>query len=73
MKLLRRLINSDSMELGLPQNKLDRLYSLLDSVAGKKSMPVEKMESLIGHLRHFCGSKTTTKVYVKYVWPHGKC
>ena len=61
------------MELGLPQNKLDRLYLLLDSVAGKISMPVDKMESLVGHLRHFCDSKIMMKAYVKYVQPHGKC
>ena len=52
LKWLGILINTDSMELSLPQDKLDRLCSLLDSVAGKKSMPVEKMESLVGHLSH---------------------
>ena len=62
------------MELSLPQDKLDRLCSLLDSVAGKKSMPVDKLESLVGHLQsRFGGSKTRTKIYAKYVWPHGKC
>ena len=40
------------MELSLPQDKLDQLCLLLDSVAGKKSMPVDKMESLVGHLSH---------------------
>ena len=52
LKWLGSLINTDSMELSLLHDKLDRLCSLLDSVAGKKSMPVEKMESLVGHLSH---------------------
>ena len=52
LKWLGILINTDSMELSLPQDKVDRLCSLLDSVAGKKSMAVEKMESLVGHLSH---------------------
>ena len=52
LKWLGILINTDSMELSLPQDKLDRLCSLLDSVAGKKSLPLDKMESLIGHLSH---------------------
>ena len=52
LKWLGILINTDSMELSLPQDKLDRLCSLLDSVAGKKSMPVDKLESLVGHLSH---------------------
>ena len=40
------------IQWSLPQDKVDRLCSLLDSVAGKKSMAVEKMESLVGHLSH---------------------
>ena len=40
---------TDSMELSLPQGKLDWLCSLLDLVAGKKSIPAE---SLVGHLSH---------------------
>ena len=40
---------TDSMELSLPQGKLDWLCSLLDLVAGKKSIPAE---SLVGYLSH---------------------
>lgn len=52
LKWLEILINTDSMELSLPQDKVDWLCSLLDSVACKKSMAVEKMELLVGHLSH---------------------
>ncbi len=52
LKWLGIVIDSEALELSLPQDKLENLSAMLESVAAKSSLSPDKMESLVGHLSH---------------------
>ncbi len=48
LKWLVVVIDSEALELSLPQDKLENLSAMLESVGAKTSLSPDKMESLVG-------------------------
>ena len=47
-------LDSESLQARLPQEKFDRIVSLLADWSGKRHCQRKELESLIGHLHHAC-------------------
>ena len=54
-------IDSESLQLHLPQEKLDKLKLLITSWHNRKAAKKRQLLSLIGHLAHACKSGLTWK------------
>ena len=52
LTFLGKVVDAGAMQLRLPSEKLSKLRSLLDFVAGKKAMSKRELQSLVGLLQH---------------------